>query len=252
VDQDARIQQLPGPLEGCPALAIRKEAAAADSRLSLLLEEPVRMVAAFGKPDAGPGYLPPPPGWSRCFEGGFAASEAAFGSDLYYRDLGQGKANLFVGRQGAYAVVAILPPPTNWAASAQLEATSTFDAVHLPRLAIDGNVNTEWWSQNGLPHSLTLDLGQPVWVNRVDVTFYHLDKRYYQYVVDTSPDGQTWVPAVDASQNKAPATAEGVTHGLERRQARFLRITVCGGSEAAAHIAEVGVFDDPLVSAPRS
>ena len=141
----------------------------------------------------------------------------------------------------------MLPKPTDLASSATLEASSVFPGGHEPELAIDGNLKTDWWSANGLPQWLLLDLGKPTWLSRIDLTFYHRDERHYQYVVETSSDKTQWTGAVDASQNQALATAAGAAHGFSRRPARYVRITVCGTSESAAHITEVALFDDPLL-----
>lgn len=246
LDDDAEVLRLPSQLMGKPALAVSSAGKRRDSRLSLLFDRPTRVVVAFARPDAPARHLPPQPGWTRCCVGQFEASDPALSADLHFRDFPKGKADAFVGRQGAYAVVALLPKPTDLAPPATVEASSVFPGGHEPELATDGSLRTEWWSANGLPQWLLLDLGKPTWLSRIDVTFYHRDRRYYQYVVETSDDKTQWTRAVDASQNKALATTAGVTHGFARRQARYIRITVCGTSETAAHITEVALFDDPL------
>jgi hypothetical protein len=248
VDHDASIQALPSALEGRPALARSRSALLRDSGLNLRLEQPTRVVAAFGRADAGSDYLLPPPGWQRGI-GGFAATDAKFAPELFWRDVPAGKADLLAGCRGAWAVVAVLPQPRDLASGAKLEASSVHDGIHLEKLAVDGNAKTEWWSKNGLPQWLMLDLNEPAWLNRVDVIFYHQDKRYYQYVIETSMDGKAWNAAVDAGKNKELATAAGTAHGFPRQRARYVRITVCGSSEIAAHIAEVRLFDDPLAPA---
>ena len=250
VDDDTRILRLPKAMAGARALAISKSAASADSVLSLHLDRAARVVVAFGKPGAA-GYLPPQPGWQRCLVGGFAASDAEIDHSLHSREFPPGRHDLFVGLSGAYGVVAIVPRPPNLAPAAKVEVSSTHDPVHLPTLAIDGDVESAWWSINGLPQWLKLDLGTPAWLNRVDLTFYHSDVRYYQYVVQTSTDGKTWEPAADAIANKTPATRAGTTHWFSRRQARFVRVEVRGSSEIAAHITNMAVFDDPLAPSPR-
>jgi len=251
VDSDAETLRLPGQLTGKPALALSAAAKRRDSRLSLLFDQPTRVVVAFGKPGTPADYLPAQPGWTRCCAGQFAASDSSLSADLHFRDFPKGEADAFIGLRGAYAVVAILPKPTDFARPAAVEASSVFPGGHGPQLALDGNPRTEWWSANGLPQWLLLDLGKPTWLSRIDLTFYHRDRRYYQYVVETSDDRTQWTRAVDASQNKESATAAGVTHGFARRPAQYVRITVCGTSETAAHIAEVALFDDPLLDDSR-
>ena len=249
VDDDARILRLPRALAKARSLAISKAAATEDSRVSLRLDRAARVVVAFGKPGAT-AYLPAQPGWQRCFANGFAASDANIGPDLHSREFAPGKHDLFVGRKGAYGVVAIVPRPPNLSSGAKVEVSSTHDGVHLPELAVDRDPESAWWSKNGLPQWLQVDLSRPLWLNRVDLTFYHRDVRYYQYVVQTSVDGKTWKPAVDASTNKTPASRAGTTHWFGRRQARFVRVEVGGSSEIAAHITEIALFDDPIGPAP--
>ena len=244
-DAEVSITELPAQLEGLPALALSRSVAARDSRLSLSFAQATRLVVAFGGPDGDARYLSPQPGWSR-WSCTFSASDPGLSPGLYVRDFPKGEAELFLGCKGAVAVVAALAQPQNLVQVSTLSASATFDAVHLPQLAVDGDPKTDWWSANGLPQWLLLDLGKAQWLSRVDLTFYHRDTRHYQYVIETSSDGEGWTPAVDASKNTQAAAADGTQHWFSRRQARFVRITVTGGSEAAAHISEVRILDDPM------
>jgi hypothetical protein len=247
-DDGSTVTSLPAAIEGQRGLAGSRAALLAGSGTSLRLDQPARLVVAFGHEGGAAGWLPPLPGWQRG-PGGFATTDPSAGTELCWRDFPAGNVDLFVGSRGAWAIVAVLPQPTDLARGATLAASSLHDGTHLASLATDGSPKTEWWSVNGLPQWLRLDLPAPTWLNRVDLTFYHADRRHYQYRIDTSADGQTWDLAVDATGNTALATAEGTVHPFPRRQARSLRITVTGSSEIAAHVAEVRLYDDPLASA---
>ncbi len=121
-------------------------------------------------------------------------------------------------------------------------ATATHsDAAYPPTLAIDGNEGTYWDSgvTNGLPQSITVDLGSTQSVKMMTVHFYDLDSRTYTYNIDASTDGSNWTPIVQTT------TVHGTgTHEFSSPvDLRYARVTVTNGSASfIAHIFEISLF----------
>ncbi len=247
-DSDATITALSPELVGGVGIRIPKSQAAQSATLSLSLPRPSRIVAAFAKDKAAPGYLPPPPDWSRCPQGVFETTDPLLGRELYVLRLPKGEWELFPSMSGVCAVLAVVPLPENLAAKRPVSVLSTHDSGHSAVFATDGDIRTQWWSANGLPQWAQVDLGAEKNVNSVRIIFYHNDDRSYQHKVETSRDGRDWQPAADATKNRASSTAAGMVHCFETRPARFVRVTVTGGRGrvSAAHICELEAYDDRL------
>ncbi len=114
--------------------------------------------------------------------------------------------------------------------------------------AIDDNTNTYWEAADGnANHYLTVDLGQTFNVNKTEVVWQNLGTAY-KYKVETSTDNNTWIEAVNKSTNTN--TAQILTDDFTPRNARYVKITVTGGTSAAnkAAIAEFRVFDGSMPS----
>jgi hypothetical protein len=96
---------------------------------------------------------------------------------------------------------------------------------YLPAYAVDDNNATLWRpADNGPGHWLMVDLGTPQRVRRTEAQFEY-GTWFYQYVIESSLDGQTWKPFADRRQNTrwgSPMVDDGDT------EARFLRLTVTG------------------------
>jgi len=246
-DMEAEIVLLPPEVEGCKGFRVAKAQAAKDAALYFSAAKPMRAVAAFGR-DGAEGYLAPPPGWKLYRRDCFESTDPALGRDLYIRDMPRGDVTLFDSMRGAFTLVAVVQRPANLALGRPVSVQSSHDNRNLPAHVTDGYIRTEWWSANGLPQWGQVDLGEARDVNCVHVIFYHKDERWYQYKVETSKDGEEWRLACDATGNKTLSTADGAWHGFPRRKARFVRVTVTGGSRrvSAAHICELEVYDDPL------
>lgn len=94
-----------------------------------------------------------------------------------------------------------------------------------PEYAVDDNNATLWRpADNGTASWLMVDLGRPQRVRRTEAQFEY-GTWAYQYLIESSLDGQAWKPFADRRRNSrwgSPMVDEGDT------EARFLRITVTG------------------------
>ncbi len=94
-----------------------------------------------------------------------------------------------------------------------------------PEYAVDNNNATLWRpADNGPGHWLMVDLGSPQRVRRTEAQFEY-GTWFYQYLSESSLDGQTWKTFADRRQNTrwgSPLVDDGDA------EARFLRITVTG------------------------
>lgn len=117
---------------------------------------------------------------------------------------------------------------------------------NLPDNAVDGILgNDSGWHCGDSPASLTVDLGKEHPVNRVQVFPYHDGGRYYQYRVEASVDGKSWLQVVDASTNTARSDAQGHEHRFAVTPARYLRLTMLKNSaNPGVHVNEFLVFAD--------
>ncbi len=96
---------------------------------------------------------------------------------------------------------------------------------YTPAYAVDDNNATLWRPATAEPgHWLMVDLGRPQRVRRTEVQFEYATW-FYQYLIETSPDGHTWTTFADRRHNTrwgSPMVDDGDT------EARFLRLTVTG------------------------
>ena len=94
-----------------------------------------------------------------------------------------------------------------------------------PDYAVDDNNATLWRpGDNRMGHWLTVDLGTPQRVRRTETQFEY-GTWYYQYLIESSLDGQTWKTFADRRQNTrwgSPMVDDGEV------EARYLRLTVTG------------------------
>ena len=94
-----------------------------------------------------------------------------------------------------------------------------------PEYAVDDNNATLWRpADNGPGHWLMVDLGSPQRVRRTEAQFEYATW-FYQYLIESSLDGQTWKAFADRRQKTrwaSPMVDDGDA------EARFLRITVTG------------------------
>ncbi|HOA63114.1 MAG: family 43 glycosylhydrolase [Verrucomicrobia bacterium] len=94
-----------------------------------------------------------------------------------------------------------------------------------PEYAVDDNNATLWRpADNRMGHWLTVDLGSPQRIRRTETQFEYATW-FYQYLIETSLDGQTWTTFADRRQNTrwgSPMVDDGDV------QTRYLRLTVTG------------------------
>lgn len=92
-----------------------------------------------------------------------------------------------------------------------------------------------WWQ---------VDLEKPTTLGRIVVVFYHADRRYYGFTVETSLDGKRWEMAADRRDNKELSVPQGLTCRFAPRQARYLRVTLPHNSaNTGRHLVEVMAFE---------
>ena len=117
----------------------------------------------------------------------------------------------------------------NLAFGAKATASSHYDEEFLPEYAVDDNNATLWkarhtnWADGRHQEEwLQIDLGKPqkfteVWTQFEYATFF------YQYKIETSTDGRTWMPYADRTANTMQGSPM-IDRG--RAKARYLRITI--------------------------
>ena len=118
----------------------------------------------------------------------------------------------------------------NLAYGAKVTASSSYSEDFRPEYAVDDNNATLWrarhtpWDQNGQPQPeyLTIDLGRvqkfnQVWTQFENATFF------YQYRIETSTDGQSWIIFSDKTGN---TQAGSPMIDVAQAEARYIRITV--------------------------
>lgn len=109
----------------------------------------------------------------------------------------------------------------NLAYCAQVTASSHYDKDFIPAYAVDDNNGTLWRPRTNDREWLQIDLGKVQHIETV-WTQWEYGTQYYQYLIETSADGQQWQVFADRSQNRhagSPKVDVGNT------EARFVRIT---------------------------
>ena len=128
----------------------------------------------------------------------------------------------------------------------------SFEVNHKPEYAVDGhtNKNQGWWAV--APASLVVDLENEVTLFGFQVCTYWGDGRYYQYIIETSIDGQNWSTIVDMSQNTQQASSRGNLHKFKIAHpdgvpARYVRLNMLKNSaNTSIHVSEFKIFDSEI------
>lgn len=137
----------------------------------------------------------------------------------------------------------------NLAFGKNVKASSYYDDKFLPRYAVDDN-NGTLWRPKGMGHEwLEIDLGKPERIRTIWTQFEY-GTQFYQYLIETSLDGNNWEVFADKRDNRlsgSPMTDFGDT------KARYVRLTTTGGEKAGFNgaIWNVKVFGDIVDSAPQ-
>ncbi len=111
--------------------------------------------------------------------------------------------------------------------------------------AADGTVDiNKFWGTIPAPQWWKVDLEKEYSVDRIQVVPYFDGRRYYQYTVEVSTDGQKWTPVVDASKNMTAGTEKGYTHKFNPTNARYVKVNMLKNSDnPAVHLVEVRVYE---------
>ncbi|MCY2929402.1 MAG: family 20 glycosylhydrolase [Planctomycetota bacterium] len=114
-----------------------------------------------------------------------------------------------------------------------------------PEFANDGWVDLQkFWGTIPAPKSWTVDLQKEYTLDRIRVFPYWDEKRYYQYTVDVSTDGEKWTQVVDDSKNTTPEVEQGREHKFKASPARYVRVNMLKNSDNdAVHLVEVRVYE---------
>ena len=127
-----------------------------------------------------------------------------------------------------------------------VETSQEIEGGHPAKLAIDGNshsLGSSWWTA-GAPVWLKVDLEAIHKIDTIKVYPYWDGRRYYQYYVEVSKDGENWVKVADESKNTKPETAKGKVHQFEAIDARYVKITMLyNSSNPSMHLVEMKVFE---------
>ncbi len=104
---------------------------------------------------------------------------------------------------------------------------------------------TAYWLGYPAPCSVTLDLGKPTALNRVDVVPFWSAGAGLRYRVETSQEGLAWWRVVDTTETETAPTPQGDTHRFSPVEARYIRIEAVSSRQfppSMARIVEVRAF----------
>lgn len=122
---------------------------------------------------------------------------------------------------------------------------SEFYGGHLPEDAVDGVVDRTnyWWAEGESPQWLKIDLEKTFKISEIHVFPYWDYSRYYQYVVEISPDNQKWLRIGDKSQNRRRASPRGDVFRFDPVAARYIRVIMLKNSaDNGFHLVEVRAY----------
>jgi hexosaminidase len=114
-----------------------------------------------------------------------------------------------------------------------------------PELAVDGikQIGSAWWAEPA-PQWIKIDLQKENSVDRIKVYPYWDGRRYYQYTVEVSVNGDDWTMVGDKTTNTVPSNDAGDEFKFEARKVRFVRVNMLKGSaNQGVHIVEIEVFE---------
>ena len=131
---------------------------------------------------------------------------------------------------------------TNLAFNRPVRASSFYDDNFKPSFAVDDNNGTLWRPASMGQEWLEIDLGRPETVKSI-WTQWEYGTQFYQYLIETSLDGQNWRIFSDKRQNRL-AGSPMVDFGDAK--ARYVRLTFTGGQKAGfpGAIWNVKIFGD--------
>jgi len=119
-----------------------------------------------------------------------------------------------------------------------------------PELAVDGMVEVRsafdptFWGSAPYPQWWMVDLEKTANLKEIHLYTYWGESRYYQYTIEGSIDGKTWVTLVDASGNTAVADENGYKHTFKPTPARYVRVNMLKNSaNVGVHIVELRAYE---------
>lgn len=139
--------------------------------------------------------------------------------------------------------------PRNLAFGAKVTASSFYDNDFRPEYAVDDNNGTLWRPKSDGPAWLQIDLGKRETIRTIWTQFEY-GTQFYQYLIQTSDDGQNWQTFSDKRANRL-AGSPMVDFGNVK--ARYVRLTYTGGQKRGfgGAVWNVKVFGSVEDSAPQ-
>jgi hexosaminidase len=135
----------------------------------------------------------------------------------------------------------------NWNLAINKPVTSSdgTQGGNIPRNAVNGNTeNNAGWHAAPWPQWIEVDLQSLYTIDRIKIHTWYDNHRYYQYIIETSPDSIAWHPVVDMSSNTTPSTKEGFEHKITPVLARFVKVKMLKNSaNEGVHLNEIMVFE---------
>lgn len=116
---------------------------------------------------------------------------------------------------------------------------------HIPEDIVDGIAdNDSGCHLSPSPQWLQVDLEKVFSINKIKIYTYYDGSRYYQYNVEGSTNGKTWVKLVDMSENNKVSSLEGNEHKFEPVKVRYVRVNMLKNSaNRGVHLNELLVYE---------
>ena len=137
----------------------------------------------------------------------------------------------------------------NLAFGKRVKASSAYDDNFKPEYAVDDNNGTLWRPAGMGQEWIEIDLGKKERIRTI-LTQWEYGTQFYQYLIETSPDGKNWEIFSDKRTNRlagSPMTDYG------DKEARYVRITSTGGEKVGFNgsLWNVKVFDTVESGGPQ-
>ncbi len=156
-------------------------------------------------------------------------------------------ARIIPTHEGVGALAPSVVKSKNLAYGAKVRASSYYDDNFKPEYAVDDNNGTLWRPTGMGTEWLEIDLGKALPIQTVWTQFEY-GTQFYQYLIETSPDGKQWSVFADKRTNHL-AGSPMVDFG--KAKARYVRLTYTGGQKcgfggAVWNIKVFGGIEDAL------
>ncbi|HOX37867.1 MAG TPA: DUF6067 family protein [Candidatus Brocadiia bacterium] len=134
-------------------------------------------------------------------------------------------------------------PANNLFLNAKVAASQHW-SDRVPQFAVNGKRDNEGehWAAENIPVFLTVLLPKPSDINTIRLWTFWNGRRYYQYIIEGSSDGEKWEMLADMRDNKRPAGPDGEFYRFPTRNVSQVRVTFVHNSEsdrAGGHIVEI-------------